>query len=241
MPTNGRHTLMSESEYLQRSQEGEEMQPNMKRITTKHSQREKIEKIDKNQQDITKERHLVDRPVPPLENQWVNDPRLPDEMNQLMAMRWSQCWQRQTPTETYRQAKLDEISEPTELLAYLRIEGQKTQKRTEEPKLRLPTVDESMASLEVLRKKYERPMANIKPTTMDRRRDGKEISEKDLLHLRQKWYNEYQEILQGTREQLPPIREINHEINLVDPAMRYKYHLPRCPTALREEFHKKLN
>jgi len=76
---------------------------------------------------------------------------------------------------------------------------------------------------------------------MDRRRNGKEISEKDLPYLRQKWYNEYQEILQGMREQLPPIREVNHEINLIDPAMRYKYHLPRCPTTLREEFHKKLN
>jgi len=98
-----------------------------------------------------------------------------------------------------------------------------------------------MASLEALKRKYERPMATVKPGTMDKRTNGMEISERDLPRLRQKWYNEYQEILQGTREQLPPIREVNHEINLVDPAMRYKYHLPRCPTALREEFHKKLN
>ena len=43
---------------------------------------------------------------------------------------------------------------------------------------------------------------------------------------------------QGT---ITTIREVNHKINLINPARRYKYHLLRCPTALREEFHKKLN
>jgi len=50
LPTNSRHTLMSESEYLQCPQEGEEVHPNKKQIVMNHSQREK-----------TKKRHLVDR------------------------------------------------------------------------------------------------------------------------------------------------------------------------------------
>jgi len=163
LPANGQYILMSESEYLQSSQEGEETHPNKQRMTMENSQREN-KKIDKSQQDITKERQLVDCPIPPLENRWVNDPRLPDEMNQLMSIRWTQCWQRYTPTEVYRQAEQNEISGPTELMAYLRTEGQKMRKRTKEPKLRLPTVDESMASIEVLRKKHERPVVTTKPT-----------------------------------------------------------------------------
>ncbi len=116
-------------------------------------------------------------------------------------------------------------------------------RHTGEDKLRLPMVDESMASLEAMRKRYERPRAstnqNPKPKTKGKDRMGQ--LEEDVPRLRQHWYERYQEILQGTREQLLPLREVNHEINLVDPAMRYKYHLPRCPTALREDFHKKLN
>jgi hypothetical protein len=116
-------------------------------------------------------------------------------------------------------------------------------KHTEEVKLRLPTVDESMASLEAMRKKYERPRASTRqnPKPMAKGKDGIGLSEEDIPRLRQQWYEKYQEILQGTREQLLPLREVNHEINLVDPTVRYKYHLPWCPTALREEFHKKLN
>ena len=63
-------------------------------------------------------------------------------------------------------------------------------------------VDDSMASLEVLKRKYERPRATVKPGTMDKRTSGIEISERDLPCLKQKWYNKYQEILQGTKEQL---------------------------------------
>ena len=54
-------------------------------------------------------------------------------------------------------------------------------------------------------------------------------------------YDKYKEILQGTKEELPPLREVNHEINLIDPNAKYTYHLPRCTVALREQFHEKLN
>jgi hypothetical protein len=40
---------------------------------------------------------------------------------------------------------------------------------------------------------------------------------------------------------LPPWREVNHKIHLIDDSKRYNYHLPHCPNALCEEFHKKIN
>jgi hypothetical protein len=49
------------------------------------------------------------------------------------------------------------------------------------------------------------------------------------------------DILGGTQDQLPPWREVNHEINLIDEDKRYTYHLPQCPNSLRDEFHEKVN
>ena len=59
------------------------------------------------------------------------------------------------------------------------------------------------------------------------------------LHTR--WRDEYSDILDGTRDTLPPWREVNHEIHLIDENKRYHYHLPRCPNSLRDEFHAKVN
>jgi hypothetical protein len=60
-------------------------------------------------------------------------------------------------------------------------------------------------------------------------------------HLRRGWHDEYADILNGTREELPLWREVNHEIHLIDEGKQYPYHLPRCPNALRDEFHQKVN
>jgi len=48
-------------------------------------------------------------------------------------------------------------------------------------------------------------------------------------------------MVQGVKEVLPPFREVNHEIHTIDENRRYTYHMPRCPSALREEFYQKLN
>ncbi|PBK81854.1 hypothetical protein ARMGADRAFT_1039054 [Armillaria gallica] len=54
------------------------------------------------------------------------------------------------------------------------------------------------------------------------------------------WYNEYEELLQGVPEGMPPWRVVNHEILLIDDSQKYHYHLPRCPNALKSEFDKKV-
>ena len=41
--------------------------------------------------------------------------------------------------------------------------------------------------------------------------------------------------------ELPPFQEVNHEIHLLDENKRYTYHTPRCPLALRDELHAKIN
>jgi hypothetical protein len=40
--------------------------------------------------------------------------------------------------------------------------------------------------------------------------------------------------------ELPPFREVNHRIPLIDENLRYNYHLPRCPKALQEELRQKI-
>jgi hypothetical protein len=66
------------------------------------------------------------------------------------------------------------------------------------------------------------------------------ISEDDYPRLHQQWKDKYTDILGGTKEELPPWREVNHEIHLIDKNKRYTYHLPWCPHSLREEFHEKI-
>ena len=40
--------------------------------------------------------------------------------------------------------------------------------------------------------------------------------------------NENDDMLQPVPPELPPFREINHEIPIIDESKRYTYHLPRC-------------
>ncbi|KAG6886831.1 hypothetical protein C0995_004057 [Termitomyces sp. Mi166 len=67
------------------------------------------------------------------------------------------------------------------------------------------------------------------------------LSNDDILQLRQAWQQEFVDIINGTKEELPPWREVNHEINLIDENKQYKYHLSRCPQALQEQLHEKMN
>jgi hypothetical protein len=67
------------------------------------------------------------------------------------------------------------------------------------------------------------------------------LTEEDIPRLRQQWYEEFKDILEGTPEELPPLQEVNHEINLIDPDKRYTHRLPTCPVPLRPQFHEKLN
>jgi hypothetical protein len=65
--------------------------------------------------------------------------------------------------------------------------------------------------------------------------------EDDIPQLKQQWYEEFKDILQGTLSRLPPLREVNHEINLINPNKKYTYHLLTCPVPLQTQIYEKLN
>ena len=187
-------------------------------------------------------RELFDRPIPPLETYRTYDPRLPNELNELLgAMRLTK-WQVQS-TESYREPFIEEISDAVRIPRPRKEHLGKGRKQP--PLFKLPMVDDSMSLLDALRRKYKpvrrRPP---EPPLIKPQAKGKEkaspYSEEDIPRLTHQWQDAYQDILQGTPEELPPLREVNHEINLIDPNKRYTYHLPRCPEAYREEFYAKL-
>ena len=47
--------------------------------------------------------------------------------------------------------------------------------------------------------------------------------------------------MNGAPPRLPPLREINHHIPLIDQNKRYMYHLPRCPDAVKPELMAKID
>jgi hypothetical protein len=67
------------------------------------------------------------------------------------------------------------------------------------------------------------------------------LTEEDYPQLQQQWYNEFSDILGGTQNQLPPWREVNHEIHLINDNKWYHYHLPKVPNSLCKQFHEKVN
>ncbi|KAJ3474829.1 hypothetical protein NLI96_g12232 [Meripilus lineatus] len=59
--------------------------------------------------------------------------------------------------------------------------------------------------------------------------------------LREQWFTKCQDIMNGAPPCLPPMREINHHIPLIDQNKRYMYHLPRCPDAMKVDLMTKID
>ncbi|KAF8225459.1 hypothetical protein L208DRAFT_1306250 [Tricholoma matsutake] len=66
------------------------------------------------------------------------------------------------------------------------------------------------------------------------------ISKKDLPRLREQWKQSFQDILNGVPDKLPPLRDINHHIPLVDEKKTYNYYLPKCPNSMRKPLAEKI-
>ena len=56
-----------------------------------------------------------------------------------------------------------------------------------------------------------------------------------LAKLRAAWEDKAADILTGVPHRLPPFREINHKIPLIDESKIYNYHLPRCADAFKTQ------
>ncbi|KAG6882784.1 hypothetical protein C0995_013754, partial [Termitomyces sp. Mi166 len=88
---------------------------------------------------------------------------------------------------------------------------------------RLKMEDTGEVHLRALREQFE-PASQACQKCID---IGKEkpqrLSEDDFPRLHQAWQQEFVDIVNGTKEELPPWREVNHEINLIDEGKQYKY------------------
>jgi hypothetical protein len=67
------------------------------------------------------------------------------------------------------------------------------------------------------------------------------LTKQDIPHLRKEWKNSCQDILGRVPDKLPPLREINHHILLVDEKKKYNYYLPKCPDSMRKPLAEKIN
>jgi hypothetical protein len=141
--------------------------------------------------------------------------------------------------EMYRQAHPTEVSKLTEFLAYMR-DAIPMPRKHKKPKVKLPTVEESMEAMHAL-SVIMKTEAGQGQMPLPQKNKHPSLSEGDIPRLKQQWYEEFKDILQGTPDELPPLREVNHEINLIDPNKRYSYRLPTCPVPLRTQFYDKLN
>ena len=66
------------------------------------------------------------------------------------------------------------------------------------------------------------------------------LTQEDIPCLREEWMKSCKDIMQGALNKLPPLREVNHRIMLIDEKKRYKYHSPRCPDSLKPELMEKI-
>ncbi|KIJ24643.1 hypothetical protein M422DRAFT_194446, partial [Sphaerobolus stellatus SS14] len=60
------------------------------------------------------------------------------------------------------------------------------------------------------------------------------LTASDIPALKKAWQNSYADIFGDIPLELPPFREVNHEIKLIDPSKVIHYRTPRCPEALKE-------
>ncbi|KAG6859307.1 hypothetical protein C0995_009813, partial [Termitomyces sp. Mi166 len=109
------------------------------------------------------------------------------------------------------------------------------------PPVRLRTEDTGKAQLCALREQFE-PTVQLCQKCMDKGKVKTQgWSDDDIPQLHQAWQHEFMDIVNRTKKELFPWREVNHEINLIDENKQYKYHLPHCPRALQKQLHEKTN
>jgi hypothetical protein len=145
--------------------------------------------------------------------------------------------------EMYRKAHPAEISDLVDIVTYLQ-EVKITPKKQENLRINpLPT--EVMAALH---EEERQPQGQDQLQQMQYKEPhhaqsvgNRTLLEDDIPWLKQQWYKVFKDILQGTLSTLPPLREVNHEINLIDPDKRYTHCLPTWPVPLRMQFYEKLN
>ena len=66
------------------------------------------------------------------------------------------------------------------------------------------------------------------------------LRDNDIPQLHKSWDDNITDLVSGIPLKLPPIWEVNHEINLIDPEKHIHYRLPKCPEHFRKELSQKI-
>ena len=66
------------------------------------------------------------------------------------------------------------------------------------------------------------------------------LRDNDIPQLHKTWDDKITDLASGMPLRLPPIREVNHEINLIDPKKRIHYRLLKFPEHFRKELSQKI-
>ncbi|KAJ7245191.1 hypothetical protein B0H12DRAFT_1000457, partial [Mycena haematopus] len=71
--------------------------------------------------------------------------------------------------------------------------------------------------------------------------DANVVKPSERVHeLRARWYDQCADLMGPIPLELPPFREVNHEIKLIDENAKDNHHMPRCPEALRPLLREKI-
>ena len=66
------------------------------------------------------------------------------------------------------------------------------------------------------------------------------LRDDDIPQFCRSWDDNITDLVSGIPLKLPPIQEVNHEINLIDPEKRIHYCLPKCPEHFCKELSQKI-
>ncbi|KAG6858217.1 hypothetical protein C0995_001709, partial [Termitomyces sp. Mi166 len=146
--------------------------------------------------------------------QWAYDLHMPPEWNEVVASMVvkNQVASLQPTGEVYHQPTADEISEPSNIFvdgALLKAKSVSwsTTLTVSQPPVRLMMEDTGEAHLHALREWFE-PASQVHQKRVDIGKDKpRKLSKDDFPQLRQAWQQEFVDIVNGTKEELPPWRE----------------------------------
>lgn len=196
-------------------------------------------------------RSFWEKPVQQPTLDWVRDACMAEKWNAILAYtRPGRTNNTHIEPNHYRQATSDEISESIRFdTLYPKALSIRKNRRENNEILRLNLQDSDIQNIADLRRRYEKPTRTEKTIPpKEYIRAGRETTidytpqhDPEVDTRREAWKNEFADMVNGTPANLPPLREINHEIHLIDPKQQYVYHAPRCPNALRSDFYNKLN
>ena len=66
------------------------------------------------------------------------------------------------------------------------------------------------------------------------------LSEEGIPELREQWFTRFEHLFREPEPILPPKREVEHQIPLIEEDKRYTYYMPRCPDYLKEQLWEKI-